>query len=93
MSEPTDTKELVEEALNLLVQFAHSQITEDAQDEILELCDELAERFDIATTHVEVVQTSDTEFTVNVTPTQDNTPAKPQLKLIKNTDDDDGTVH
>ena len=102
------TRELLEAALNMVAQTATLQINEDSALGLLEICDELAERFGIESNEITVKDETpnydkgDSSITVYRTsrkPANTNGTNKPKFKVIdgdklnKDRPDDDDPIH
>ena len=74
----TETRELLEVALNWLAQVAELQATDEGVDGVYAVADSIAERFGIERKSLEVVEETDDSFT---------------LRYTNSTEEDDGTVH
>ena len=99
-----ETRELLEAALNMVAQTATLQINEDSALGLLEICDELADRFGIESHEITVKDTTpdydkgDSSITVYRTARKDSN-GKPKFRVIdgdklnKDAPDDDDPIH
>ena len=88
----TETRQLVEAALNMVAQASTMQIQEESAEGLIALCDAIADRFGIDSHDIEV-RDGDHITLITVYETEPN--KKPKLTVIDGdkTPDDDDTVH
>ena len=87
----TETRQMVEAALNMVAQASSMQIQEESAESLIALCDAIADRFGIDSHDIEV---RDGEHTTLITVYETQDKKRPKLTVIDGdkTPDDD-TVH